>query len=70
MLPADSGVQHKEDPLQRDTVIERLPTRIAKTPLLPGQQRLDPLHNPFGTSHRFDLIETLPRLTTGADRLR
>src|SRR5262245_50194204 len=28
MLPADPGVQHDQDPLQREPVIERLTTRI------------------------------------------
>ena len=46
MLPADPGVQHEQDPLQRQPVIERLATRIAEAPLPARQQRLDPLPQP------------------------
>jgi hypothetical protein len=35
VLPADPGVQHKQDPLQHTPVIERLPTRITKPPRCP-----------------------------------
>ncbi len=43
MLPADPGVQHKQDSLQREPIIERLATRIAKMTRLVRQQRLDSL---------------------------
>ena len=47
MLPTDPGMQHEQDPLQRQPIIERLATRIAETPLPLGQERLDPLPQPI-----------------------
>jgi len=70
MLPADPRVQHKQDPLQREAIIERLATRIPKPPRLARHSGSIRSHNPSGTSHGFALIETLPSLTTGADGLR
>src|SRR5579864_2592766 len=71
MLPTDPRVQYEQDPLQREPVIKRLPTRIAKTTLPPRQQRLDPLPKrirdlPRLRPHR----HPPPKLTTGADGLR
>src|SRR5262249_54026889 len=68
---ADSGVQYEQDPLQGQTIIERLPARITEAALLPRQQRLDPLPQRIGDlprlrSHR----HPPPTLTTGADGLR
>src|SRR5436189_6388018 len=61
MLPPNPGVQHKQDPLQREAVIERLATRIPKTPLLGRQQRLDPLPQP---------VRHLPRGSPSSTPLR
>src|SRR5579864_978265 len=71
MLPTDPRAQYEQDPLQREPVIKRLPTRIAKTTLPPRQQRLDPLPKrirdlPRLRPHR----HPPPKLTTGADGLR
>jgi hypothetical protein len=44
--PGDPGVQHKQDPLQRQPVRQALPTWVAEAPLHPRQQRLDPLPQP------------------------
>src|SRR5881394_3970916 len=70
MLPPNPGVQHKQDPLQREAVIERLATRIPKTPLLGRQQRLDPLPQPVRHLARLRPHRHPPSLTTGADGLR
>jgi hypothetical protein len=71
MLPADPGVQHEQDPLQRQPVIERLAARMTEAPPLLRQQRLDPLpqsvrHIPRLRPHR----HPPPTLTTDADGLR
>src|SRR5262249_34000987 len=71
MLPADPGVEHEQDSLQRQPIIERLATRIAKAAFLPWQERLDPLPQrirdlPWLRPHR----HPPPTLTTGADGLR
>jgi hypothetical protein len=61
LLPADPGVQHEQDPLQRQPIIERLAPWIAKPTRLLHQQRLDPLHNPSETSHGFARIGIPPK---------
>src|SRR5262245_34150134 len=71
MLPPDPRVEHKQDPLQRQAIVERLATRIAKTTLLFGQERLGPPPQrvrdlPRLRPHR----HPPPTLTTGADGLR
>jgi hypothetical protein len=43
MPPRDSGVQYEQDPLQRLSIGQPPPTRIAKPPLDLGQQWFDPL---------------------------
>jgi hypothetical protein len=53
MLLPDSRVQHEQDPLQREAIVERPATGIAEPPLLLWQQRLDPLPQP---------VRHLPRL--------
>src|SRR5215831_4464469 len=68
MLPPDPRVEHEQDPLQRQPIVERLATRIAKTTLLPRQQRLQPPPQrvrdlPPLHPHR----HPPPTLTTGAD---
>src|SRR5215213_2538390 len=70
MLPTDPAVQDEQDPLQREPIIERLPTRVAKTPLALRQQRLDPLPQPIRHIPRFRPHRHPPSLTTGADGLR
>jgi hypothetical protein len=55
--PRDPGMQHKQDPLQRRTIIEPPTTRVAEATLDPRQQRLDqppqPIrHDPRRNSHR------------------
>ena len=60
MPPRDPGMQHKQDPLQRQPVRHPLPARITKAPLDPRQQRLDPnpqlvRHDPWSSSHRHPL---------------
>ena len=60
MPPRDPGMQHKQDPLQRQPVRHPLPARVAKAPLDPRQQRLDPSpqlvrHDPRSSSHRHPL---------------
>src|SRR5438477_6824043 len=71
MLPPDPGVQHEQDPLQHQPVIERLTTRIAKAARPHRQHRLDPRpqtirHIPPPRPHR----HRLSSLTTDADELR
>src|SRR5262249_37825596 len=53
MLPADPRMQHEQDPLQYEPIIQRLATRITKPARLLRQHRLDP---------RPCLIRDLPRL--------
>src|SRR5262249_57325402 len=42
MLPADPRMQHEQDPLQYEPIIQRLATRITKPARLLRQHRLDP----------------------------
>src|SRR5947209_14879390 len=58
MPPRDPRVQHEQDPLQRLPVRQPFAARIAKAPLDPRQQRLDPQpqlvrHDPWRNSHRY-----------------
>ncbi len=60
MPPGDPGVQHEQDPLQRQPVRHPLATRIPEAPLDPRQKRLDPLpqlvrHDPRSSCHRHPL---------------
>src|SRR5262249_54560410 len=55
--PGDPRVQHKQDPLQRSTIIEPLPTWIADASLPARQQRTHVRpqlvnHHPRSNSHR------------------
>jgi len=59
VLPADPGVQHKQDPLQHAPIIKRLATRIPEAPLRSGSSGSTRSHNPSGTSHGFARIDTL-----------
>ena len=71
MLPTDPRVQNEQDPLQRQPIIKRLATGIAKPPLLPWQQRLDPLPQPVRDLPRLRSHRHRPQtLTTDADGLR
>src|SRR6266516_4243767 len=69
MLPADPRVQHEQDPLQRQPIVERLAARIPKAALPPRQQRLDPTpHSASDTSHGFARIGIPPKLDDGYRR--
>ena len=71
MLPADTGVEHEQDPLQHEPVIKRLAARVAKPPLPQRQQRLDPLPQPIRHIPRLRPHRHPPkRVTTDADGLR
>jgi hypothetical protein len=71
MLPANPRVQHKQDPLQRTTIVERLPTRIpipgaassaAAVRSAPTTRPTPPTASPSSTPSA--------TLTTGADGIR
>ena len=63
-------MQHKQDPLQRLPVRQPPTTRIAKPPLNPRQERLDPPHNSSDTTHGFAATGTPSILTADTDNVR
>src|ERR1035437_194796 len=70
ILPRDPGVQHVQDPIERETIGDRLATRIAMAALTDRDQRLD-----LRPQRVIDLetrrhLQHLRQLTTRAGRLR
>jgi hypothetical protein len=68
--PSRSPCAARTRSLQRQAIVERLPTRIAKTTRSVRQQRQDPLPERIRDLPRLRRIDILPSLTTEADGLR